>query len=80
MAPSTEEGADLKGFIPDRAHLLLHEVYVDFPHQNEVTHLTGGVPDNNIWKSYWKNLAAQSASWYSTFPGKVGVSSLQYWL
>ena len=32
--PSTEEGADLHGFNPARTHLLLREVYEDFPHRN----------------------------------------------
>ena len=72
MAPSTEEVADLKGFTPARAHLSLREVYGDFSHQNNGTHLAGGVPDDAMWKSLWRQPAAQSARWYSTPPGKVG--------
>ena len=72
MEPSTEEGADLQGFTPDRAHLSVQEVYGDFPHHNGSTHLAGGVPDDAIWKSSWRRLAAKSASWYFTPPGKVG--------
>ena len=70
--PSTKEGADLQDFTPSREHLLLQEVYGDSPHHNDGTHLTGGVPDDAIWKMFWHRLAAQSASWYSTPPGKVG--------
>ena len=72
MSPSTEEGADLQGFTPAKSHLLLREVYGNFPHQKDGTHLARGFPYNIMWKSCWRRLAAQSASWYSTHPGKVG--------
>ena len=52
-APTTKEGANLQGFTPARAHLLLQGVYGDSPHQNDRIHLTGEVPKNSIWKSCW---------------------------
>ena len=55
-----------------RAHLSLQEVYGDFLHHNDGTHLVEGVSDDTTWQSFWRQLAAQSASWYSTSPGKVG--------
>ena len=51
---------------------MLWEVYGYFPHHDNGTHLTGGVPDNAVWKSCWHRLDAQSASWYSGHPGKFG--------
>ena len=51
-SPSTEEGADLQGFTPVRAHLVLLKAYGDFPHTNNGTHLTGGVPDNAAKQIY----------------------------
>ena len=36
------------------------------PHHNNGLHLDEGVADNNIWKSQWCRLAAQSDSWYAT--------------
>ena len=33
--PPPEENADLLGFHPERAHLLLQEVYGDFLHHND---------------------------------------------
>ena len=33
------ENADLPGFTPDRANLLLQGVYGDFPHHNDGAHL-----------------------------------------
>ena len=52
--------------------MFLREVYGDFPHHNDGTNLTGGVPDDATCKSRWRRIAAQSASWYSTPPGKEG--------
>ena len=70
--PSTEEGAYLQGFTPARTYLLLREFYGDLPHHNNGTHLAGVVPDDATCQSFWRRLSAQSASWYSTPPGKVG--------
>ena len=67
-----EEGADLQGFTPTRAHVLLREVYGDSPHHNVRTHLTGRVPYDALWKKCWTKLAAQLSSWYSTPSGKAG--------
>ena len=55
-----------------RDHLSLRGVYVESPHHNDGAHLEGGVPDDAMWKSRWRRLAAQSSSWYSTPPSKVG--------
>ena len=55
-----------------RDHLSLRGVYVESPHHNDGAHLEGGVPDDAMWKSRWRRLAAQSSSWYYTPPGKVG--------
>ena len=71
-SPSTEEGVDLQVFTPVRENLSLQEVYGDFYHHNNGMHLAGGVPDDAMWKSCWGGIAAQSASWYSMPPGKVG--------
>ena len=67
-----EEVTELQGFTPMRAHLLLQEFYGGFLHHNDGTHLTGGVPGDTVWQSCWRQIAAQSAIWYSTPPGKVG--------
>ena len=64
-----EENADLPDFTPERAHLLLREVNVDFPHQNNGSPLDGVVGDDTIWQRRWRRLAAQSASWYATPTG-----------
>ena len=70
--PPPEENADLPDFTPERAHLLLQEVYGNFPHHNVGSHLDGGVADVALWKIHWHRLAAQTASWYATPTGAVG--------
>ena len=70
--PPPEENADLPGFTPERAHLLLREVYGDFPHHNYGSHLDGVVANDSIWQRRWRRIAAHSASWYATPSGSVG--------
>ena len=70
--PPPEENADLLGFTPERAHLLLQGVYGDFLHHNNGSHLDGGIADNAAWQRCWRRLAAQSASWYAMPSGAVG--------
>ena len=70
--PSLEENADLPEFTPERAHLLLHGVYGDFPHHNNGSHLEGGVVDDALCQYCWRWIAAQSASWYDTPSGALG--------
>ena len=70
--PSPEENADLPGFHPERAHLLLQGVYGDFLHHNNGSHLDRGIMDEDVWQRCWHQIAAQSASWYATPSGAVG--------
>ena len=43
-----EEGANLLGFTPSYAHVLLVEMYGDFLHNNDGMHLYGIVSDDTI--------------------------------
>ena len=70
--PPLEENADLRDFTPERAHLLLREIYRDFPHHNDGSHLDRGVANNAIWQRCWRRIATQSARWYDTPLGEVG--------
>ena len=53
-----EENADLPGFHPERAHLLLQGVYGDFLHQNDGSHLDGGIVNDTACQRRWRRLAA----------------------
>ena len=67
-----EENADLPGFTPERAHLLLLGVYGDFPHHNDGSYLDEGIADDTLWQRHWRRFAAQSKIWYATSSGAVG--------
>ena len=41
-------------------------VYGDFTHHSDGSQLDGGIADNTAWQRHWRQLAAQSASWYAT--------------
>ena len=71
-ATPPEENADLPGFTPERAHLLLQGIYGDFPHHNSGSHLDRGIADDAAFQHCWCRLAAQSAIWYATPSGAVG--------
>ena len=70
-ATPSKENADLLGFTPERAHLLLQGVYGDFSHHNDGSQLDWGIADDAAWQRRWRRLTAQSASWYATPSGAV---------
>ena len=49
-----EENADLPGFAPESAHLLLQGVYGDFPHHNDGLHLNRRIADDAAWQRHWR--------------------------
>ena len=52
--------------------MLLKELYREFPHENDGSHLDGVVVDKTIWHHHWRRLAAQSARWYAKPSVAVG--------
>ena len=70
--PPMEENAELLGFTPECAHLLLQGVYGDLPHHKDGSHLYGRITDDALCQRCWRRIAAQSASWYDTSSGAVG--------
>jgi hypothetical protein len=67
-----EEGADLPGFTPVQADHLLDALYGDHPHQNDGSHLRGGVADDAIWQRRWRRMVDLSPTHYSAPKGTVG--------
>ena len=63
---------DLPVFALELVRLLLQEVYEDFPHHNDGSHLEGVITDDALWQHRWRRLDDQSASWYNTPSGAVG--------
>ena len=72
--PPPEANSNIPDFNPERAHLLLLEVYGGFPRHNDGSHLGGVVMDDALWQSCWRPLAVQLASWYAMPTGSVGPS------
>ena len=69
--PPPEGNTEFPGFTPDRAHLLLQDVYGDFPHHTDGLHLDGVIADNAIWQRRWHWLDTKSAIWYAMPSGAV---------
>lgn len=51
---------------------MLDRVYNDHVHQNPGIHLDGGVADDLLWQSYWKELVEYPPSFYDTPNGALG--------
>ena len=67
----TEEGADLQGFLPTPADLLLDSIYGDHVHSNDGTHLNGDILDDRLWQSRWKRMVQILPTRYSVPRGAV---------
>ncbi len=64
------------GDLPDatisEADRKLLEVYGDYIHQNDGTHLDGGIKDDAIWQEYWRKLATLPPQRYDVPSGPIG--------
>jgi hypothetical protein len=63
---------DLPGYVPTKADLKLKEVYGDYLHQNDGTHLDGGIQDDAEWQERWRKLVPLPAQRYQAPGGAVG--------
>ena len=63
---------DLPGYVPNEVDLKLKEVYGDYLHQNDGTHLDGGIQDDAVWQERWKKLVGLPAQRYQAPGGAVG--------
>lgn len=48
--------SDLPGTTYTRVDQMMDEIYGDHVHQNDGTHLDGGITDDATWQSYWRQL------------------------
>jgi hypothetical protein len=60
-----------------RADELLIEVYGDTIHQNDGTHLDGGVADDRIWQRRWMKVVSCNLSLWDAPMGRVGKRFVQ---
>ena len=57
---------------PTPADKKLDMVYGDHVHQNNGSHLSGGVDDNAAWQACWTQLCGVSHRHYSVLSGQIG--------
>ena len=69
--------ADLPGYQTTAADERLEEVYGDHPHNNDGTHLRGGIDRDALWQRRWKRVCSLSTSRYSLPKGPTGKRFLQ---
>ena len=68
----SEDGADLPGYVVTQADRLLDGVYGDHVHDNDGTHLSGGIVADKAWQVRWKRMVQLDQRHYSVPQGRVG--------
>jgi hypothetical protein len=63
---------DLPGATITDADRKLLEVYGDYIHQNDGTHLDGGIQDDAVWQEYWRKLVTLPPQRYDVPSGPIG--------
>ncbi len=63
---------DLPGAVVSAADLKLMDVYGDYIHQNDGSHLDGGIVDDAVWQARWAKLIVLPAQRYNAPGGPVG--------
>jgi hypothetical protein len=69
---TTSPLGDLPGAAISMADLKLKEVYGDYIHQNDGTHLDGGIADDSVWQARWAKLIVLPTQRYQAPGGPVG--------
>jgi hypothetical protein len=63
---------DLPGATILPVDLMLMKVYGDYIHQNNDTHLDGGIEEDGAWQERWRRLIALPSQRYDAPSGAVG--------
>ena len=69
---STGAGADLQGHQLTQCDLKLRSVYGDYVHRNDGTHLPGGIADDALWQTRWRQISNLTPRFYDAPKGKAG--------
>jgi hypothetical protein len=63
---------DLPGAVISEADLKMKEVYGDYVHQNDGSHLDGRIKEDGAWQEQWRKLIALPSQRYDAPNGAVG--------
>jgi hypothetical protein len=63
---------DLPGAVISEADLKMKEVFGDYVHQNDGSHLDGGIKEDGAWQEQWRKLIALPSQRYDAPNGAVG--------
>ena len=67
-----QEIGDLPDIELSDADRMMDKVYGDHVHQNPGTHLSGDIPDDEMWQDYWRRLIVFPSQNYDAPSGAVG--------
>lgn len=68
----TPARSDLLSYQPTAADAALDDIYGDHVHANDGTHLAAGIPDDQLWQSYYRSLVAYNPSEYHLPNNSIG--------
>ena len=68
----TDSNANFQGYEPTNANRLLDDVLGDHVHNNNGTHIKGGIQDDKRWQVRWARLVQLHPSLYEAPKGKTG--------
>jgi hypothetical protein len=71
-AEESKQNGDLPDYILTDADRMMDGVYGDHIHQNDGSHLTGGVSDDIDWQGYWRRLIVFPSKAYDVPSGAAG--------
>lgn len=74
---TAQECLDTPGYVMKAVDHKLKEVYGDYLHQNDGTHLHGGVKDDKMWQDYFNRLIVSTPQYYKTPNNAVGKRFVQ---
>jgi hypothetical protein len=69
---TTTDDADLPGYERSEVDLVLDMVFGDHVHQNNGSHLDGGIIDDSMWQNYHRRLIVYQGKQYDAPKGSVG--------
>jgi hypothetical protein len=74
----TPANADARRFVSSPADNALDLIYRDYLHANDGSHLDGGIIDDRVWQTYYKQLMVYQPSHYQLPKNTIGTRFLNF--